>query len=58
MDMCEYASNVVSCSGVGAYGGKEGVVGDVCKQRATTGTAAGGELLGQLVLWRVGFHGL
>ena len=42
-----------------SYGGEERVVGDLRKRRAETRTAtAGSDLLGQLVLRRVGFHEL
>lgn len=42
----------------GSYGGEEGIFGDVREQRACTRAAAGGDVLCQLVLRRVGFHEL
>ena len=42
-----------------SYGGEERVVGDLRKRKAETRAAtAGSDLLGQLVLRRVGFHEL
>lgn len=54
---CEHTSNIIQRHGV-SYGGKEGILADLGKERAAVCTATGGDVLCQLVLRRVGFHEL